>query len=102
MSALHPTIAGEIERYLRTGDADVDGWAWPGDFMERCRRQHAGLRGALIEEVRRLAKGRTHERVPEHVGVAFTRAKVGPMVHGLFSKVDQDVMLRRSRSRSCT
>jgi hypothetical protein len=40
--------------------------------------------------------------VPEHVGVAFTRAKVGPMVHGLFSKVDQDVMLRRSRSRSCT
>ncbi|HEU4727037.1 MAG TPA: hypothetical protein VFT22_04090 [Kofleriaceae bacterium] len=93
MSASQPTIADEIERYLRTGDADMDGWAWPGGFMERCRRQHADLRGALIEEVRRLAKARTHERVPEHVGIAFTRAKVGPMVRGLFSKVEQDVVL---------
>jgi hypothetical protein len=93
MSAPQPTITDEIERYLRTGDADMDGWAWPGDFMERGRRQHADLRGALVEEVRRLTKGRTHERVPEHVGVAFTRAKVEPMVRGLFSKVERDVVL---------
>ena len=32
-----PTIADEIERYLRTGDADMDARAWPGDFMERGR-----------------------------------------------------------------
>jgi len=51
-------IAGEIERYLRTGEADMMGNAWPGDIMERGRRQHADLRGALVEEVRRLAKGR--------------------------------------------
>ena len=75
MSASQPTIADEIERYLRTGAADMDGWAWPGDFMERCRRQHADLRGELVNEVRRLAKGCTHEPVPEDVGVAFTRAK---------------------------
>lgn len=93
MSASQPTIADEIERYLHTGDTDVEGWAWPGDLMERCRRQHADLRGALVEEVRRLAKGRTHEPVPENVGVAFTRAKVEPMVHGLFSKAEQDVVL---------
>jgi hypothetical protein len=93
MSAVEPTIADEIERYVRTGDADMDGWAWPGDFMERCRCQRADLRDALMEEVRRLAKGRSHERVPEHVGVGFTRAKVGPMVRGLFSKVEQDVVL---------
>lgn len=61
--------------------------------MERCRRQHADLRGALVEEVRRLAMGRTHERLPENVGVAFTRAKVEPMVCGLLSKVEQDVVL---------
>lgn len=71
----------------------MDGWAWPGDLMERCRRQHADLRGALVEEVRRLAMGRTHERAPEDVGVAFTRTKVEPMVRGLFSKAEQDVVL---------
>jgi hypothetical protein len=87
------TIADEIERYLRTGDADMDGWAWPGDFMERGRRQHADLRGALVEEVRRLAKGRSHEPVPANVGVEFTRAKVEPMVRGLFSKAEQDIVL---------
>lgn len=93
MSASQPTIADEIARYLRTGAADMDGWAWPGDFMERCRRQHADLRSALVDEVRRLTKGCTHEPVPEDVGVAFTRAKVEPMVRGLFSKVEQDVVL---------
>jgi hypothetical protein len=93
MSASQPTIADEIERYLRTGAADMDGWAWPGDFMERCRRQHADLRSALVDEVRRLTKGCAHEPVPEDVGVAFTRAKVEPMVRGLFSKVEQDVVL---------
>ncbi len=87
------TIADEIERYLRTGDADMDGWAWPGDFMERERRQHADIRGALLAEVRRLAKGRSHEPVPANVGVEFTRAKVEPMVRGLFSKAEQDIVL---------
>jgi hypothetical protein len=92
MSAPQPTVADEIERYLRTGDADAEG-AWSGDFMARCRRQHAGLRGALVDEIRLLAKGRTNEAVPEDVGVAFTRAKVEPLVRGLFSKVEQDVVL---------
>ncbi|WP_223643755.1 hypothetical protein [Corallococcus sp. EGB] len=88
-----PTIADEIERYVRTGDADMDAWAWPGDFMERGRRQHADLRGALVEEVRRLAKGRSHEPVPANVGVEFTRAKVEPMVRGLFARAEQDIVL---------
>jgi hypothetical protein len=87
------TIAEEIERYLRTGDADMLGDPWPGDIIERGRRQHADLRGALIEEVRRLAKGRTHEPVPDNVGVEFTCAKVEPMVRGLFSKAEQNVVL---------
>lgn len=87
-----PTIADEIERYLRTGDADV-GWAWPGDFMERGRRQKDDLRGALVEEVRRLAKGRSHEPVPANLSAEFTRAKVEPMVRGLFPRAEQDVVL---------
>ena len=92
-SSSSSTIADEIERYLRTGDADMMGHPWPGDVMERGRRQHADIRGALLEEVRRLSKGRTHEAVPNNVGVAFTRAKVEPMVRGLFPKAEQDVVL---------
>lgn len=87
------TIADEIERYLRTGDADMMGDPWPGDILERGRRQRADLRGALVEEVRRLAKGRTHEPLPGNVGVEFTRGKVQAMVRGLFSKAEQDVVL---------
>ncbi len=88
-----PSIADEIECYVRTGGADMDAWAWPGDFMERCRRQHADLRGALVKEVRRLAQGRSHAPLPTNIGVEFTRAKVEPMVRGLFARVEQDVVL---------
>ena len=38
-----PAIADEIERYLRTGDADMMGNPWPGDLLERGRRQHADI-----------------------------------------------------------
>ena len=69
------------------------GGPWPGDFVERGRRQHADIRGTLLDEVRRLAKGRTHEAVPDNVGAPFTRANVEPMVRGLFPKAEQDVVL---------
>ena len=88
-----PTIADEVERYVRTGDADMGARAWPGDILERGRRQHGDLRGALVEEVRRLAKGRAHEPVPANVGVEFTRAKVEAMVRGLFARAEQDFVL---------
>lgn len=83
-----PSIAGETERYLRTGDADMDARAWPGDFMERGRRQDADLGAALVAEVRRLAKGHTHEPVPADVGIELTRAKVQPMVRGFFARAE--------------
>lgn len=88
-----PTIAGEIKRYLRTGDADIDARAWPGDIFDRGKCQHADLRDALVREVRRLAKGRSHVAVPANVGVDFTRAKVEPMVRGLFTRGEQDIVL---------
>jgi hypothetical protein len=88
-----PSIAGEVARYLRTGDADMDARAWPGDIFERGKRQHADLRGALVREVRRLAKGCSHVPVPPNVGVDFTRSKVEPMVRGLFTRAEQDTVL---------
>jgi hypothetical protein len=87
------SIAEEVERYLRTGETDPYLAVWPGDFREKGRRAQADLRGALVDEVRRLAKGLSHEPVPPSVGVDFTRAKVEPMVRGLFAKSEQDVVL---------
>jgi hypothetical protein len=88
-----PSIADEIERYLRTGDTDPWRDAWPGDIVERGGRGRVALRAALVQEVRRLAEGRSHEPVPDGIGVEFTRAKVEPMVRGLFPRVEQDVVL---------
>ena len=88
-----PTIADEVERYLLTGESDSLYLAWSGGFLERANRAHQDLRGALVREVRRLAEGRTHDSLPEVDTVALTRAKVEPMVHGLFSRAEQDVVL---------
>lgn len=88
-----PTIAAEIKRYLRTGDADMDAQAWPGGIFERGKLQHADLRGALVREVRRLASRRSHVAVPANVGVELTRAKVEPMVRALFTRAEQDTVL---------
>jgi hypothetical protein len=88
-----PTIAQEVERYLRTGDTDPHHTAWPGGFLESAQRAHSDLREALVNEVRRLAAGRTPRPVPEADTVALTRRKVEPMVRGLFPRVEQDAVL---------
>lgn len=88
-----PNITDEIKRYLRSGDPDMDARAWLGDFMERGHHRDADLRAALIEEVRRLATGHTHELVPANAGIELTRAKVEPMVRGFFARAKQDIVL---------
>ncbi|MEO8211615.1 MAG: hypothetical protein ABI560_00390 [Myxococcales bacterium] len=93
MTDARPTIAEEVERFLRTGDTDPHLGAWSGDFMERANRAHDDLRGALVREVRRLAAGRTHQASPPADAVALTRGKVEPMVRGLFRRAEQDVVL---------
>jgi hypothetical protein len=77
---------------LRTADAT----RWQG-----CRA-HADLRAALVQEVQRLADGRSHEPVPDGIGVEFTRAKVEPMVRGLFPRAEQDVVLAMLEKPSST
>lgn len=93
MTASQPTIADEVERYLRTGDTDARLAAWPGDFMERARRSHEDLRGALVREVARRTEGRSHHPLPDGDTVALTRRKVEPMVRGLFPRAEQDTVL---------
>ena len=93
MTETQPKIADEVERYLRTGQTDPHLAAWSGGFMERANRAHEDLRGALVREVRRLAKGCAHEVLPQADSVALTRGKVGPMVRGLFPRAEQDLVL---------
>ena len=85
----------EIKRYLRSGEQDHMYGAWPGsDLFARAKLGRAALRGALISTVR----GRTRHAVAPSAlrtmdAVAFTRAKVAPMVRGLFPECEQDAVL---------
>lgn len=93
MPEAQPTIDDEIERYLRTGESDPLYAAWSGGFMERANSAHGDLRGSLVREVTRRAEGRTHTPLPEADTVSFTRARVEPMVRGLFPRAEQDTVL---------
>jgi hypothetical protein len=93
MTGHRPTIADEIERYLLTGETDLLHTAWSGDFMQRAERAHEDLRGALVSAVRQRVEGL--KPPPEHDAdtVTITRAKVAPMVRGLFARAEQDTVL---------
>jgi hypothetical protein len=93
MTETQRTIAQEVGRYLRTGESDPYRSAWSGGFLERERRAHDDLRKALVCEVRRLTAGLKHGLLPESDTVSLTRAKVEPMVRGLFPRAEQDLVL---------
>jgi len=90
-----PTIATEIERYLRTGDTDNSFAAWPSNsFFERATQARDDLRGALAAEVLRRSEGVTFPHLPgRDETVALTRRKTEPMVRGLFPRAEQDTVL---------
>jgi hypothetical protein len=88
--------AEEVERYIRTGRHEDEFYrAWPGqDFFARAEAGRRALREALVAEVHRRTP---HATVPERLAdldvVAFTRAKVAPMVRGLFPRAEQQAVL---------
>lgn len=87
-------IAEAIEHYLRTGNCDPSGAPWPGNIIGRSRRAHDELIQALVTEVIRRAKTRPAPELAQGFdGVAFTRAKVEPMVSGLFPRVERQAVL---------
>jgi hypothetical protein len=89
------TVESEIARYLRTGDSDLLGLAWPGNSVfERVQLQDAALHAALVAAVQ--------QRVPEAATPAalagldlprFTRSKLEPMARGLFPVPEQETVL---------
>jgi hypothetical protein len=87
-------VAEVIEHYLRTGDYDPIGAPWPGKLIERSRRSHDELIHALVTEVMRRAKTRPAPELAQGLdAVAFTRAKIEPMVCGLFPRVERQAVL---------
>ena len=89
------TIADDVDCYIWTGETDSHHAAWPvNGFMDRANRAHDDFRDALVREVRRLAEELAYEPLSQANTVALTRAKVEPMVCGLFPRVEQDAGLR--------
>jgi hypothetical protein len=85
----------EIRRYLRTGQADASGAAWPGrTIVEALGHAREARRAALYTAVRERAETRAivlpalaeepHKMV---------RDRVTPMVRGLFSAREQEAVL---------
>ena len=93
MTETQPTIAEEVERYLLTGESSPLYSAWSGGFLERASRAREDLRAALVSAVRRLTKGLANDPLPETDTVELTRAKVEPMVRGLFPRAEQEAVL---------
>jgi hypothetical protein len=89
------TCEQEIQRYITTGEHDPLHAAWPGrGVLEQSQAGEDGLRGALIEEVRKRTAGRECPALPAGFDVSqFTLGKVGPMVRGLFPAREQPVLL---------
>lgn len=87
-------LAEAVESYLRTGSYDPLGAPWPGNVFERSRRAHDELTQALITEVtRRVGTQPVPELAQGLDGIAFTRAKVEPMVCGLFPRAERQAVL---------
>jgi hypothetical protein len=88
-------IAEAIERYLRSGEYDIDHPQWPGqNIMEKSRNGHDEHLRALVAEVKRRSQGRTHAPVPQLDLASWTRRKLTPMVHGFFPDAERETVLR--------
>lgn len=89
------SMAEAIERYLCTGEYEIDHFQWPGrNIVEKSKNGHDDHVRALVAEVKRRSKGRTHAPVPELDLAAWTRRKLTPMVHGFFPEAEREIVLR--------
>ncbi len=86
--------AAAIDRYVRTGDHDFLHSSWSGSLVERSEEATRELKCALLDAVESRLRG-CEARTPTQ-GVAFralTRARVQPMIRGLFASKEQDAVL---------
>jgi len=88
-------VATEIQTYLETGYRDPNRWGWPGsNFMEQEINAERILRDALIDKVKQRLSGLPCLTSPPAVDlVSLTRAKVMPMVDGLFTEDERPTVM---------
>ena len=80
-----------LDHFLKTGEHDSLRY---GASLDGLTRAHHEMLEGLIEEVRRRAKGRRSPRVPRGFEpTVFARRKLEPMVRGLFSQKERDLVL---------
>lgn len=91
---ISPEQAECIRKYIQTGDVDLYHCPWPGGIVSGGQAQKVALRAALVAEVKKRTRDKCLPSMPEIDLVAFTRAKVEPMVNGLFPKVERECVLQ--------
>ena len=93
---MRDSLDEEVRRYVRTGEHDNHSFVgWPGsNLFARGENAHTALAEALVTEVR---KRTPHAVTPEALTgldpATFARAKVAPMVQGLFPRGEQQTVL---------
>lgn len=86
------TIERVTAQFLENGHHD--GKDWPGGIIEGERMMYRVLLPALIAEIRRRVPDSAPSTMLEGLDmVAYTRAKISPMVRGLFPRIEQDTVL---------
>ena len=89
--------AEQIKRFLRSGDYDLIPSGWPGqNLVEQSQAACAALAAALLLELNRRTARVSVKRpvaVPPGDLESFTRAKVSPMVRGLFPRKEWESVL---------
>ncbi len=91
----NPALESEIERYLKTGDHGQYYRAWPeGGMLHRAQKMDAVLREALIARVQDCARNASAPLLVQEMDLTpLTRAKVLPMIHGLFPQAERAVVV---------
>jgi hypothetical protein len=84
-----------VQRYLASGDHDLDFRGWAGsDLISASRHGSAILKDALVDAVLRRSSATAAKPSALSVDiVALTRSKVAPMVTGLFPQFEQAAVL---------
>lgn len=85
----------EVDRYLRTGEHNGLSPNWPGaSFLARAQYADAAVREALVATVLRRTAGAVGPEALAGIDLpVFTRAKLAPMVRGLFAEQAQATVL---------
>ena len=92
---MQANVEQEIERFLHTGQRNLLSTPWRGNgVVERATKANTALRHALISAVRsRTRHAAVSDGFVDSDLVERTRMKVTPMVHGLFPRHEQAIMI---------